>query len=403
MKRAPFHFCAKRYYDGLAMKAERMRKSRIAGELLKAATVTLAALALLLSGLATASAQERPRTLFDLLFGSRQPQRQYEQPRPRQSRPKPKRAPKVTAPVTRKAAPEAAVPAVPVVEKSPDAKKVLVVGDFIGSGLAEGLDVAFASDPDLTVATRINGSSGFVREDYFNWPENIGKILDEEKPAAVVVMIGSNDRQAITTNGTSLAARSPEWTAEYQKRVAQFIKVVNDRHYPLVWVGQPSFRPKGMSQDMLALNEIYRTTTEKAGGKFADVWDGFIDEDGNFTQTGFDINGQTARLRGNDGINITSAGKRKLAFYAEKPLRAYLGGGKEEGQPLPAAGAQDPSKPVDRVAPVSLRDINKDESGVLLGGNLGVRPQNARPAPVEKKPAPGRADDFSWPRQSVNP
>jgi len=391
------------YYDGFATKAELMRKSRIAVEMLKAASVMLAALALLLSGLASASAQERPRTLFDLLFGSRQPQRQYEQPRPQQSRPKPKRAPKATSPVTRKAAPQVAVPTVPVIEKNPDAKKVLVVGDFISSGLAEGLDVAFASDPDVTVTTRINGSSGFVREDYFNWPENIGKILDEEKPAAVVVMIGSNDRQAITANGASLAARSPEWTAEYQKRVDQFVKAINDRHYPLVWVGQPAFRPKGMSQDMLALNEIYRTTTEKAGGKFADVWDGFIDEDGNFTQTGFDINGQTARLRGNDGINITSAGKRKLAFYAEKPLRAYLGGGKEEGQPLPAAGAQDPSKPVDRVAPVSLRDINKDESGVLLGGNLGVRPQNTHPAPVEKKPAPGRADDFSWPRPSANP
>jgi hypothetical protein len=403
MKRAPFYFCGRPGYCGFATKAEWMRKPRIAGNMLKAASVMLAVFALLLSGLASASAQDRPRTLFDLLFGSRQPQRQYEQPQPQQSRPKPKRAPKTTSPVSRKPAPEPAAPAVPVVEKSPEAKKVLVVGDFIGSGLAEGLDVAFASDPDLTVASRINGSSGFVRDDHFNWPDNIGKILDEEKPAAVVVMIGSNDRQAITTNGASLAARSPEWTAEYQKRVTQFVKVISDRHYPLVWVGQPSFRPKGMSQDMLALNEIYRNTTEKAGGKFADVWDGFIDEDGNFTQTGFDINGQTARLRGNDGINITSAGKRKLAFYAEKPLRAYLGGGKEEGQPLPAAGAQDPSKPVDRIAPVSLRDINKDDSGVLLGGNLGVRPQTPRPAPVEKKPAPGRADDFSWPRPSATP
>ena len=133
-----------------------------------------------------------------------------------------------------------------------------------------------------------------------------------------------------------------------------------------------------------------------SGGKFADVWDGFVDEDGNFTQTGFDINGQTARLRGNDGINITSAGKRKLAFYAEKPLRALLGG-KPENAPPAAAGKPDLSKPVDRVAPVSLRDLGRDESGVLLGGNAPY----ARPSPQgnrNDKPAPGRADDFSWPR-----
>lgn len=380
-----------------------MRGNLTVTKLVKAFSVVLAVTALLVSDIATASAQERPRTLFDLLFGSRQaqPQRQYEQRAPQRARPKAKR-PKAASPSSRPTPPPAASPAVEFVEKKLDAKKVLVVGDFIGNGLAEGLDVAFASDADLQVATRINGSSGFVRNDHFNWPENIGKILEEEKPAAVVVMIGSNDRQAITEKGASLPPRSPEWNEEYQKRVAAFIKVINDKHFPLVWIGQPPFRPKGMSQDMLALNEIYRTATEKAGGKFADVWDGFVDEDGNFTQTGFDINGQTARLRGNDGINITSAGKRKLAFYAEKPLRAYLGGAKEEDQPLPAAGAHDPSKPVDRVAPVSIRDIDKDESGVLLGGSL-ARPQATRPAHTESKPSPGRADDFSWPHKSANP
>lgn len=382
-----------------------MRENRIMGSrLVKAAGVMLAVAALLFSGVATAFAQERPRTLFDLLFGSRQaqPQRQYERPAPQRARPKPKRA-KPVSPASRPAPPPAASPAVEIIEKKPDAKKILVVGDFIGDGLAEGLGVAFASDPDLKVVSRINGSSGFVRNDHFDWPDNIGKILDEEKPAAVVVMIGSNDRQAITEKGASLPPRSPEWKEEYQKRVAAFIKAINDKQFPLVWIGQPPFRPKGMSQDMLALNEIYRTATEKAGGKFADVWDGFVDEDGNFTQTGFDINGQTARLRGNDGINITSAGKRKLAFYAEKPLRAYLGGAKEEDQPLPAAGAPDPSKPVDRVAPVSIRDVDKDDSGVLLGGNLAVRPQAAHPSRTEGKPSPGRADDFSWPQKSANP
>ncbi|MEN3420416.1 SGNH/GDSL hydrolase family protein [Brucella abortus] len=381
-----------------------MREALTSGKFLKLAGMMLAAAALLLTSLAAATAQERPRTLFDLLFGSRQaqPQRQYERPAPQRVKPKPKR-PRASSPAAHAAAPSAAAPAVEIATKKPDAKKILVVGDFIGNGLAEGLDAAFATDPDLTVATRVNGSSGFVRDDYFNWPDNIGKILDEEKPAAVVVMIGANDRQAITANGNSLQPRSPEWNAEYQKRVAAFTKVISDRHYPLVWVGQPPFRPKGMSQDMLALNEIYRNAAEKAGGKFADVWDGFVDEEGNFTQTGFDINGQTARLRANDGINITSTGKRKLAFYAEKPLHAYLGVSREEGNSLPATHSLDPSKPVDRVAPISLRDINKDDSGILLGGTPAMQ---AKPLKTEQKkanPSPGRADDFSWPRNGKAP
>jgi hypothetical protein len=31
------------------------------------------------------------------------------------------------------------------------------------------------------------------------------------------------------------------------------------------------------------------------------------------------------RLRGSDGINVTRAGQRKIAFYIEKPARRLLG------------------------------------------------------------------------------
>ncbi len=177
----------------------------------KAHTITvrmLVAFAMMLTALSSASAQERPRTIFDLLFGKKQaqPQRQYEQPKPQRTRPtKPKRAPKAATPAARAIPSPAPQPEIDFVEKKHDAKKILVVGDFIGNGLAEGLDVAYASNPDMRITSRINGSSGFVRDDHFDWPANIGKILDEEKPAAVVVMIGSNDRQAITSKGQSLA------------------------------------------------------------------------------------------------------------------------------------------------------------------------------------------------------
>src|SRR5690606_1218105 len=112
------HFCWK-CSNIPAMKAGRMRENRIMGSrLVKAAGVMLAVAALLFSGVATAFAQERPRTLFDLLFGSRQaqPQRQYERPAPQRARPKPKRA-KPVSPASRPAPPPTASPAVEIIEK----------------------------------------------------------------------------------------------------------------------------------------------------------------------------------------------------------------------------------------------------------------------------------------------
>ncbi|PRD42790.1 DUF459 domain-containing protein [Phyllobacterium phragmitis] len=373
-----------------------------------------------------ASAQGRPKTLFDLLFGKREAPPDYSA-RPARRATRRSKAPPAARrrsnsdSSTRSRAPAAAdVPsrpaAPPSVEKSPDAKNVVVVGDFIGGGLVEGLEEALAQNPDVRVANRINGSSGFVRTDHYDWPANIKGILDEEKPAVIVVMIGANDRQPITIDGMSYAPRSPEWTAEYTKRIDHFVNTIKTAGYPLVWVGQPPFKPRGMSQDILAFNEIYRNAAEKAGGSFADVWDGFVDEAGNFALSGFDINGQTARLRANDGINITRAGKRKLAFYAEKPLRQLLGGAMSPDaapkagdlpQQAPAETAKPPAR-IDRVAPVSLNDLDLDGGNELLGANLGKTPAAIKSARdllvidgVVAKPQPGRADDFTWPRKPI--
>ena len=80
-----------------------------------------------------------------------------------------------------------------------------------------------------------------------------------------------------------------------------------------------------MTADMLAFNDFYKSAATANGGEFVDIWNGFVDENGNFITTGPDINGQVVRLRGSDGINLTRAGRRKVAFYAEKPLKKLLG------------------------------------------------------------------------------
>ena len=49
-----------------------------------------------------------------------------------------------------------------------------------------------------------------------------------------------------------------------------------------------------------------------------------VDEEGKFMVTGSDVNGQQVRLRSSDGVNMTEAGRRKLAFYVEKVARRHL-------------------------------------------------------------------------------
>jgi hypothetical protein len=351
---------------------------------------------------AFAQEQSRGWSLRDLLFPRRS--ERVEPPADIQkARPKPKKKPKPRPP---------AEPETPVVEKAPDARVVLVVGDFLAGGLAEGLDTAFADNPAVRIVARSNGSSGFVRDDFYNWPVEIKSLIETEKPSVVVVMLGSNDRQQMRVGDEREQPRSENWTKEYERRTDALGKAIQEAKVPFLWVGMPAFRVAKMTSDMLAFNDIYHSAAQSHGGEFVDVWDGFVDENGAFVTSGPDINGQAVRLRSDDGINVTKAGKRKLAFYTEKPLAKILGlaaPGSVTTVSAPAGAPVEAPKPdaapviVDRTAPMLLSDPALDGGSELLGAAPPARADPNLPGEkltVEGKAptaSPGRADDFSWP------
>lgn len=309
-----------------------------------------------------------------------------------------------------------AEPVAPVVEKLPDARVVLVIGDFLGAGIAEGLTSVFGENARVRIVDKTSGSSGFVREDYFNWPEQAKILIEQEKPAAVIVMMGSNDRQQMRVGETREPSGSPAWTKEYTARTERLAKTLSDAKVPFLWVGMPAFKSSKMTTDMLAFNDIYRAATEAAGAEFVDVWDGFVDEAGAFVTSGPDINGQPVRLRSDDGINVTKAGKRKLAFYAEKPLNKLLGispQGTETVVPasLPQATPGELNVPVniDRTVPVSLSDPELDGGTELMGAQQAAKSEPNSPGEklvvegIAPKAPAGRIDDFSWPPKPMPP
>ena len=304
-------------------------------------------------------------------------------------------------------------------EKLENARVVLVVGDFLAGGLGEGLETAFAQSPGVRILARSNGSSGIVRDDYYDWQTELPVFLDSDKPSVVVLMIGANDRQDFRTTSPKLKRRTDEWRKEYEKRAAALAAIVSERNIPFVWVGVPSFRKSSMSSDMVAFNDVYRRAATGVDGAFVDIWDGFVDENGAYVTSGPDLNGQPARLRASDGINVTRAGRRKIAFYTEKPLRKILGNavapdvGVLGPENLPQLRLDPLNSPkINRTAPIAFDDPELDGGAELLGATVNVDTNVVTPTPARKLtiqgvagPAkPGRADDFRWkPEPAVAP
>src|SRR5712664_1001916 len=268
-------------------------------------------------------------------------------------------------------------------------RHILVLGDAMADWLAYGLEEAYSEQPDMGVIRKHKTVSGLIRYqpkgDPADWAAAAKGILATEKPDAIVVMLGLNDRMSIRepvaekTDGKSAAdqkvdkkdskdarakpegkpddkaadaelssddaagaaqppvivpsARSPDglyefreqrWIELYNKKIEEMIGVLKTKGVPVLWVGLPVVRGPKATADTLFLDSLYRDAAGKAGITYVDVWDGFVDEAGRFLQQGPDFEGQIRRLRSYDGVYFTKAGARKLAHYVEREISRLL-------------------------------------------------------------------------------
>jgi uncharacterized protein len=383
--------------------------------------------------------------------------------------------------------------------RKPDAPPVqtpiLVLGDAMADWLGYGLDQAFADTPEIGILRRHRTLSGLIRADvrsdprgdYPDWPQAAREMIASQKPKFVVMMIGLNDRRSIRETVQATRAkpaqpaipesdpaareldepaakpapeaaaapdpatppggttktyefRSDAWSEAYIKRIDDTIAALKTAGVPVFWVGLPPVRSGRNASDVPFLNELYRSRADKAGIVYVDIWDGFVDEDGRFAQSGPDFEGQTRRLRTGDGVYFTQPGARKLAHFVEREIDRWLTARSvavavpaEEPKAAatvpaapdiaPAAGASGKAS-ASKARPLAgpalpLLSEPAEDSGELLGGAAKARPSGpAAPAPAvvadavaakvlvkgEAMPVPaGRADDFSWPRRNVAP
>lgn len=354
----------------------------------------------------------------------RQPRVQRQQPPPEIAKPRPVRPPaqpQRQVVVPRRAAPSPPPPPPPPrepppVQKAADAKRVLVIGDFMAGALVKGLTEDYSQDPSIQVIDGTNGSSGLVRTDVHNWPAEVPSLVESSKPDAIVVMVGSNDRQPITTPTASLPPGSDGWKAAYSDLVSSFADALKKTGKPALWVGLAPVRSGLMSRDYSTINGILHEQLEGKGLKFIDAWNGFTDENGKFVSTGPDVAGQSVQLRTSDGVNFTHSGQRKLAYFAEQDLNDTLKGGAPQtadAGPGAAGEGLEPAEQAPRIGEMLPLEAVEAGGGAALSTTASAASPGSGAATdvVAKRLAgdpgaiapSGRADDFTWPAGSRAP
>jgi len=314
--------------------------------------------------------------------------------------------------------------------ETPPTSTVVVVGDSMADWLGYGLDELYADQPEVGVERKIRASSGLIRYDAknetLNWPQAIKDALANEKPNAIVVMLGLNDRSSLRdktppppntkrpgepqqgaaqtpnppatgqapqdttvmpadteappqpaaqaesqrpTPGGSYEFHTDQWATLYTKRIDEMIAALKSKGVAVIWVGLPAIRGTKASSDLNYLDELYSERAEKAGIIYVNVWDGFVDDQGRYAVQGPDFEGQTRRLRASDGVYFTKAGAVKLASYVDRELRRVT---PNNVAPMALPGPETTPKSDSAgarpdVGPVLPLSIGDGEHDVLLG------------------------------------
>jgi hypothetical protein len=168
----------------------------------------------------------------------------------------------------------------------------------------EVIDVV-GNDVDGQVAT------GLARPEVFNWPAHVAEVIERDQPDALVITLGSNDDQTLTGDGGVGPFGSPEWIAEYRRRVGGMMDVVTGTgQRKLFWLGAPIMRNEERSETRYRIiNDIYREEAAKRPGRvyYVDIYDRFT-ENGGYADF---IGG--VQVRTPDGVHFSREGGDQVA------------------------------------------------------------------------------------------
>lgn len=192
---------------------------------------------------------------------------------------------------------------------------VFYAGDSLMQGVAPKAKNSLEKRAKIKAIDLSKQGSGLSYPNVLNWPETIEQTLsDNFRVKVLVIFLGPNDPWAFHLPGEQdyLKFKSPEWEQAYVERIDQILTITRDNYVKVIWLGAPCMRNEKLNREMIYLNHLYKTETEKFNQTYVPTskllgcpsvgYSDFIER-----------NGEQIVLRYTDGIHFSVAGQRLLA------------------------------------------------------------------------------------------
>ena len=197
-----------------------------------------------------------------------------------------------------------------------DPLRALVIGDSIAGDFGDTLYrigdwygvMKQAGPVDYEIAT------GLTRPDVFDWPGELRGALADRDPHVVVLALGLNDDQPMTSpSGEYLPEDSEPWQREYRRRVGAMMDIAIRAGATVAYVTPPvsSNEKRNQTYDLIR-RLIALEAKERDEAVFVDAYRLFLHE-GRYARYLPDKDGKLVEMRTEDGIHFTEAGSQLLA------------------------------------------------------------------------------------------
>ena len=232
-------------------------------------------------------------------------------------------APAATAPVT--TLPATTVPDAGRTPTPTDPARVYIAGDSDAGAFAPYLERLVGQTGVVTTTLDYKVSSGLARPDFFDWPAHFATQMPIVNPDIVIVTFGGNDGQPI--HGLNKQVDSPEWRAEYGKRVGAVMDLLSANDRTLIWVGIPNDNEPVNTARLKVQDEVVRDQVAKHPKVvFIDSWNIFSGLDGGYAEYVVDPrDGVSKAVRSTtDGFHLNTTGAEILALHIAVAVQADL-------------------------------------------------------------------------------
>lgn len=200
-------------------------------------------------------------------------------------------------------------------------RRVLVLGDSLAAtGFGALLEKRLDAHPDIECFRKAKSATGLARPDFYDWESEAKKAVKERKPDLVVVIMGGNDGQDLTTKsgkGKRVGWKSEGWNDAYKERVASFLRELSGDGRKVLWLGLPRTDTSSFEQKLAVIRELQSGAVGELGeqGVYLDTSPFLTTSSGELLEKASVGKRKDQVLREEDGIHFTMAGSE---YFAEK-------------------------------------------------------------------------------------